>query len=411
MKHTIIPILENRFPAYAKDYKHFKEFMIAYFEFLEQSGSPIEYANSFLDNTDSTNETALYWDKILADVGWKQPLPDTIQKRIFVLFVRDYYLSRGTKNSLKFLFRLLYSEDVDIYYPRDDMLVLSNAEYTHNTIMVTSDISDYNTFRKLSQSARDFGLLGEGVISNSKMIVDNIVRSRGYVVMTISTTDTFIPGESIKLYGTDVSVVVQNIPHYEIKPGKNTTPQSKPVFEYANIKERTSGEIDDIIVHDKTGYVDIVKTEPSNGFFATFDGNKVTIHSKGRQFKELPTVRCGNAIMTATSATIGLPKKIECEEPHIENLEHEFDVIKSATFTTPGKWSIDNHILGIDCVITDSHYYQQFSYRIDSTVSRPEYEHIIKDEIHPAGVVMFSRMKLTIKNTLKGIKDANISII
>ena len=411
MKHTIIPILENRFPAYAKDYKHFKEFMIAYFEFLEQSGSPIEYANSFLDNTDSTNETALYWDKILVDVGWKQPLPDTIQKRIFVLFVRDYYLSRGTKNSLKFLFRLLYSEDVDIYYPRDDMLVLSNAEYTHNTIMVTSDISDYNTFRKLSQSARDFGLLGEGVISNSKMIVDNIVRSRGYVVMTISTTDTFIPGESIKLYGTDVSVVVQNIPHYEIKPGKNTTPQSKPVFEYANIKERTSGEIDDIIVHDKTGYVDIVKTEPSNGFFATFDGNKVTIHSKGRQFKELPDVRCGNAIMTATSATIGLPKKIECEEPHIENLEHEFDVIKSATFTTPGKWSSDNHILGIDCVITDSHYYQQFSYRIDSTVSRPEYEHIIKDEIHPAGVVMFSRMKLTIKNTLKGIKDANISII
>ena len=68
MKHTIIPILENRFPAYAKDYNHFKEFMIAYFEFLEQSGNPIEYANSFLDNTDSTNETALYWDKILVGI-------------------------------------------------------------------------------------------------------------------------------------------------------------------------------------------------------------------------------------------------------------------------------------------------------------------------------------------------------
>lgn len=411
MRHTIIPVLENRFPAYAKDYKQFKEFMLAYFEFLEQTGNPIEYANSFLDNTDSSNETARYWDKILADIGWKLDLPDTIQKRIFVLFVRDYYLSRGTKNSLKFLFRLLYSEDVEVYYPRDDMLVLSDAEYTRDTIMVTSDVSDYNTFRKLSQEARDFGLIGEGVISHSKMIVDNVVRSRGHILMTVSTTDTFIPGESIRLSGANVSVVVSNIPHYEILPSKNTTPDSKPTFEYANIVERAKGEIDEIIVQDKTGYAEIVKTEPSNGFFATFDGNKITIHSKGRQFKELPSVRCGNAIMNATSKTIGTPKKIECVEPNIENRETEFEVVQSALFTSPGKWSSDNHILGIDCVITDSHYYQQFSYRIGSTVSRPEYEHILKDEIHPAGVVMFSRMRLTINDKLKDIKDANISII
>jgi len=411
MKNTIIPILENRFPSYAKGYKQFKEFMIAYFEYLEQSGNPIEYANSFLDNTDSTNETALYWDKILADIGWKLDLPDTIQKRIFVLFVRDYYLSRGTKQSLKFLFKLLYSEDVDVYYPRDDMLVLSNAEYTHNTIMVVSDISDYNTFRKLSNSAKDFGLIGEGVISKSKMIVDNVVRSRGYIIMTVSTTDSFTPGESIKLYSNDVVAVVKNIPHYEISPSSKTIPSSTPKFKYANIIERNSGEIDDIVVHDNTGYTEIVKTEPSNGFFATFDGNKITIHSKGRQFKSLPNVRCGGAIMSAVSATIGVPKKVECVEPNLSNIETEFDVVENAVFTTPGKWASDNHILGIDCVVTDSNYYQQFSYRVDSTVSRPEYEHIVKAEIHPAGVVMFSRMKLTIGGTLKGIKNANISII
>ena len=385
--------------------------MIAYFEYLEQSGNPIEYANSFLDNTDSTNETALYWDKILADIGWKLDLPSTIQKRIFVLFVRDYYLSRGTKQSLKFLFRLLYSEDVDVYYPRDDMLVLSNAEYTHNTIMVASDISDYNTFRKLSNSAKGFGLIGEGVISKSKMIVDNVVRSRGYIIMTVSATDTFIPGESIKLYSNDVVAFVQNIPHYEITPSAKTTPSSTPKFNHANIIERNSGEIEDIVVHDNTGYTEIVKTEPSNGFFATFDGNKITIHSKGRQFKSLPNVRCGNAIMSAVSATIGVPKKVECEEPNLSNIETEFDVVEKAVFTTPGKWTNDNHILGIDCVVTDSNYYQQFSYRIDSTVSRPEYEHIVKDEIHPAGVLMFSRMKLTINDKLKGIKLANISIV
>ena len=115
--------------------------------------------------------------------------------------------------------------------------------------------------------------------------------------------------------------------------------------------------------------------------------------------------------MSAVSATIGVPKKVECVEPNLSNIETEFDVVENTVFTTPGKWASDNHILGIDCVVTDSNYYQQFSYRVDSTVSRPEYEHIVKAEIHPAGVVMFSRMKLTIGGTLKGIKNANISII
>ena len=60
--NTIIPVLENRFPAYTRDYKQFKDFMIAYFEFLEQEGTPIEYATSFLDNTDSRISTLLGQD-------------------------------------------------------------------------------------------------------------------------------------------------------------------------------------------------------------------------------------------------------------------------------------------------------------------------------------------------------------
>lgn len=409
--NTIIPVLENRFPAYTRDYKQFKDFMIAYFEFLEQDGNPIEYATSFLDNTDSTNESARYWDKILADIGWRLDLREDIHKRVFVLFVRDYYLSRGTKNSLKFLFRLLYSEDVEVYYPRDDMFMLSNSRYTSSTIMVVSDVADQNTFRKLNAAAREFGLLGQGVNSKARMIVDNVIRSRGFTVLSISSTDTFAPGESIRLTGTDVNVVVKNIPHYNIAPSNLTTVNSRPMFEHATVKERRAGVVDSIRVIDKTGYSGIVKTEPSNGFFATFDGTDITIHSRGRQFKSLPAVRCGNAIMEAASDSIGKPKKVECSEPNIVPLETEFDTSATAVFVSPGEWENENHQLDVDCVITDSHYYQQFSYRIDSTVSRPEYEHIVKDEVHPAGVVMFSRMKLTIDDTIKGIKDANISIV
>ena len=411
MSKSIIPIVNKRFPEFAKSYTKFREFMLAYFSWLEQEGNPIEYANTFLANTDSTNEAARYWDKILADLGWNVELGKHIEKRVFVLFIRDYYLSRGTRKSLEFLFRLLYAEDVAVHYPRDDMLTLDNTRYESVQMMVVSDINDNNTFRKLNRAASEFGLVGTGVNSNAKMIVDSIVRSRGQMILTISTTDEFDPGESIRLEMTGLSVIVKNIPHNQIIVASTTTNKSNPKFAAARVTRRAKGIIDSIEIVDTNGASNIVKTEPANGFFATFNGTDLTIHNRGREFTTIPEVRCGNAIMQAKSASIGLPLSITCYEPNITPIETEFDTIPQAVFVQPPQWTTQNHMLDVDCILQDSYYYQQFSYRVDSSVSRPEYEHIIKQEVHPAGVVMFSRLNVSNTTNLKGFKNVDVSVV
>lgn len=411
MSKSIAPVINSRFPEFAKSYTKFREFMLAYFAWLEQEGNPIEYANTFLENTDSTNEAARYWDKILADLGWNIELGKHIDKRVFVLFVRDYYLSRGTRKSLEFLFRLLYAEDVSVHYPRDDMLTLDNTRYESVQLMVATDINDNNTFRKLNLAAAEFGLTGKGISSGAMMIIDSIVRSRGHMILTISTTDEFEPGESIRLDMSGLSVVVENIPHNLIVVSDRTTNESNPKFSDARVTRRAKGTIDSIEIVDTTGAGNIVKTEPANGFFATFDGTDLTIHTRGREFTSIPEVRCGNAIMRAKSTSIGMPLSITCYEPNIKPAETEFDTQPRAIFVQPAQWSRQNHMLDTDCILQDSYYYQQFSYRVDSSVSRPEYEHIVKQEVHPAGVVMFSRLNVSNTNNLKGIKNVDVSVV
>ena len=411
MSKSIVPVIHSRFPEFAKSYTKFREFMLAYFAWLEQEGNPVEYANMFLANTDSTNETARYWNKILADLGWNVELGKHIDKRVFVLFVRDYYLSRGTRKSLEFLFRLLYAEDVAVHYPRDDMLTLDNARYESIQLMVVSDINDNNTFRKLNLAAAEFGLTGKGISSGAMMIVDRIIRSRGRMILTISTTDEFEPGESIRLDTTGLSVVVKNVPHNHIVVADRTTNESAPKFSDARVTTRAKGTINSIEIDDKTGAGTIVKTEPANGFFATFDGTDLTIHSRGREYASIPEVRCGNAIMRAKSTSIGMPLNITCYEPNIEPAETEFDIRPQAVFVRPAQWTKQNHMLDSDCILQDSYYYQQFSYRVDSSVSRPEYEHIVKQEVHPAGVVMFSRLNVSNTSNLKGFKNVDVSVV
>ena len=62
--------------------------------------------------------------------------------------IRDFYKARGTENSFKFLFRLLYGEDSSIYLPETDMLRASDANWKNVVVIrvnlpVTGISSDF----------------------------------------------------------------------------------------------------------------------------------------------------------------------------------------------------------------------------------------------------------------------------
>ena len=49
--------------------------------------------------------------------------------------IREFYLSKGTKNALEYLFKVLYGENIDISYPKDELFKPSAASWSVDTIL------------------------------------------------------------------------------------------------------------------------------------------------------------------------------------------------------------------------------------------------------------------------------------
>ena len=49
--------------------------------------------------------------------------------------IRDFYLSKGTKTATQFLFKILFGEEIDVYYPKDEVISPSSATWVVDTVL------------------------------------------------------------------------------------------------------------------------------------------------------------------------------------------------------------------------------------------------------------------------------------
>ncbi|MBT9159397.1 MAG: hypothetical protein DDT26_00656 [Dehalococcoidia bacterium] len=126
----ISPFVASQFPAlYREEGPLFIEFVKAYYEWLERDGGVWSEGKRLLDYRDIDTTLDRFIESFRAKylIGVPRSVlgdPRTLQKHI-----KEVYASKGTPRGLKLLFRLLYNQDVDIYYPGDDLLRLSDGNW------------------------------------------------------------------------------------------------------------------------------------------------------------------------------------------------------------------------------------------------------------------------------------------
>jgi hypothetical protein len=107
----------------------FKAFMRAYYEWLETTNQITDRSKNLLkygdiDTTD--NEFIKYFQReVLADF----PEDVLANKALLVTRIKDLYRSKGSEQAYKMLFRLLYDDEVDFYYPGEDILRVSDGRW------------------------------------------------------------------------------------------------------------------------------------------------------------------------------------------------------------------------------------------------------------------------------------------
>ena len=144
--------ISSQVPDFVRaDHEGFITFLEAYYEWLEQKEHAYAKTHTLHDlaDLDTTIDDFLthFHDEFIRnfpeelatdqDTGTKAK-PELLMKRI-----RDFYDSKGTEKSYKLLFRVLYDSDLDFYYPKDDMLRLSDGKWIdRKSIKVTRDNDD-----------------------------------------------------------------------------------------------------------------------------------------------------------------------------------------------------------------------------------------------------------------------------
>ena len=169
-------IVENQLPDFVKsEHPKFVTFIKKYYEWLESSnlfgsngGVHKELENiRYSNDIDLSNE--YYLNKLREDLTPYFPQDIVSNKRLFLKLVSQFYKSSGTQDSIKFLFRALYNEEIEIFYPKDDVIKTSDGKW-FLPLALRLDTSDNNIFKIA-------GRLLIGQKSKATAVVEKVISS------------------------------------------------------------------------------------------------------------------------------------------------------------------------------------------------------------------------------------------
>ena len=135
------------------EYPKFVTFIQKYYESLENSNTPylVPFKQSDFNDIDKTSDYFMkfFYSQFLPDFPKQLALDNETGTPLNIATVikniKKFYESKGTLDSYKFLFRLLFDTEIDIKYPRDKILKASSGNWIQRRSMKLFSIKDYLT--------------------------------------------------------------------------------------------------------------------------------------------------------------------------------------------------------------------------------------------------------------------------
>lgn len=114
-------------------------------------------------------------------------------KRLIATKFREFYLSKGNEKSFEFFFKLLYNEEIQLYFPGEDVLRISDGNF-EKTQVIRTDVRD-NIFDFLNKTIRG---KTSGAIANVIDIKRFFANSIEIAEMTLALTSGTFAVEEIE---------------------------------------------------------------------------------------------------------------------------------------------------------------------------------------------------------------------
>ena len=186
--------IDLQFPAlYREDGEFMIEFTKAYYKFLDET---IDRNIPKLRDIDTTLSSFLVFfkKKYLADL----PLDTVIDTRFIIKHVTDLYKRKGTQESLELLFQLFYNEQIEVFYPANNILMPSASVWGGDTYLEMNPVFVVDGY-PIQRGDRI-----KGNISSASSFVDEIifVNFTGSLIPLIylsNTSGKFLSDDSLEV--------------------------------------------------------------------------------------------------------------------------------------------------------------------------------------------------------------------
>ena len=323
----ISTIVENQVPEFIRaDHPTFVTLLKKYYEYMEQTDKTLKVGKDLYDYMDVDTTRAdlvkYFKTKIIPDF----PEETELSTEKLIKASRFFYSKKGSADSFKFLFRTLYGQEVDIYFPKEDILKVSDGKwkqpqalrlaFTDTSSLVAG--GNVNVFAVTANTinANGFNILTKGITVNSYIRIGDSRRQ----VVTINTSGDFLrvnipfantsnsqTFNSAKLFKVELSEYTNfNIKLLERKMGIGEISRTTCVIEKAvlTVDGETGREFVELYVSNVTRLFEagenlVVKYTDTNGVEQTFKSKIISLLSNISLFKNrLGVVQTGRKYKT-----------------------------------------------------------------------------------------------------------------
>jgi len=371
-EQPISPFIKSGFPEYiAVDHSTFTDFIKAYYEWLEKSGNPTYISRRFGEYIDIDETLDGFIPYFLAT--YAPFLPDELQSgadlRNVIPSMIDFYQKKGTKDSLKFFFRMLYNVDIELFYPKLTLMKTSDGRYVERSV-IKGNISGMTAGRWINLNGRPINQYHD-----NKLIASAAVESVQWVLektgpmYNIQISDVFgafkegNPAIISDSDNNDISVdIVPTIGFLNVSTGGTNYKIGE------SISITGTGPAADFIGFK--GEISAVNSSGTITGVKIIDGGVRASGKMGSTYAISINSREGDGATLGVSGGYGSMNLT----PYYEG---EVGRLSSGSF------------------IQDNFFYQEFSYVIRTQRGILEYIDLLRKLVHPAGLKPFGRYLLT----------------
>lgn len=205
----ISSIVSRQLPEFVRtDHAKFVSLLEKYYEYMEQTDKTMHAMKRIPEymDLDTTRADLLQYFKNKVIPSF--PEETALSKEKIMKAARDFYAKKGTPDGFKFLFRVLYGQEIEVYFPKEDILRASDGKWQlpqalRISVTDTSDAvlgGNVNVFFSTANSntaavviANGMNFITKGIEANSYIRIDGIKRKVNNVTSSQLIVDVPFP--------------------------------------------------------------------------------------------------------------------------------------------------------------------------------------------------------------------------